>query len=190
LDQYGKIIEVTRRSEAIMAYPESYIKYLCHFHGTRDYFECHEILEEYWKSKNQQEIIWVGLIKIAVALYHHRRGNFNGAEKMMKNALKIVTDEKISIQKLGLEALELENILKKRLQEIQNKEKYYSLNLPITDDTLLQKCQNICQTLNVKWGDSSNENDPYLLHKHKLRDRSDVINERLQQLQFKKQKGQ
>jgi uncharacterized protein len=190
LDQYGKLIIEARRSESIMSYPEAYIHFLCHFHGTRDYFECHEILEEYWKSRNQQEPIWVGLIQIAVALYHQRRGNFNGAEKMLNSALKIVKEEKISVQNLGLDALQLESLLKKRLQEIKNKEKYYQLNLPITDATLLNKCKHVCQLQNVKWGSPSNENDPFLLHKHKLRDRSDVITERLKQLQLKKQKGQ
>ena len=33
-----------------MVYPEAYIEYLMYFHGNRDYFECHEVLEEYWKE--------------------------------------------------------------------------------------------------------------------------------------------
>ena len=32
-------------------YPTEYIQFLIHFHGDYDYFECHEILEEYWKTK-------------------------------------------------------------------------------------------------------------------------------------------
>ena len=31
-------------------YPEAYTDYLCYFHGARDYFECHEVMEEYWKE--------------------------------------------------------------------------------------------------------------------------------------------
>lgn len=31
-------------------YPEAYVAFLHEFHTTRDYFECHEILEEYWKE--------------------------------------------------------------------------------------------------------------------------------------------
>ncbi|MEH7501602.1 DUF309 domain-containing protein, partial [Neobacillus drentensis] len=28
-------------------YPTEYIQFLAHFHGDRDYFECHELLEDY-----------------------------------------------------------------------------------------------------------------------------------------------
>ena len=60
-----------------MNFPQKYIEYLVHFHGDRDYFECHEILEEYWKKidNGNKESIWVGLIQLAVANYHHRRKN-------------------------------------------------------------------------------------------------------------------
>ncbi len=33
-----------------MMYPNAYLDYLVYFHGHRDYFECHEVLEEYWKK--------------------------------------------------------------------------------------------------------------------------------------------
>jgi len=36
-------------------YPEPYLEYLIQFHAERDYFECHEILEEYWKSAPANE---------------------------------------------------------------------------------------------------------------------------------------
>ncbi|PAD68333.1 hypothetical protein CHH83_14265, partial [Bacillus sp. 7586-K] len=31
-------------------YDQEYIDFLVHFHCDRDYFECHEILEEHWKK--------------------------------------------------------------------------------------------------------------------------------------------
>ena len=36
--------------EIVGEYPEAFISYLIEFHATRDYFECHELLEEYWKA--------------------------------------------------------------------------------------------------------------------------------------------
>ncbi len=61
-------------------YPKAYIDYLVEFHATRDYFECHEILEEYWKEDppKKRKRYWVGFIQLAVALYHHRRQNTAG----------------------------------------------------------------------------------------------------------------
>lgn len=69
-------------------YPDAYIRYLAEFHGTRDYFECHEILEEYWKEHpgDEQAQLWHGLIQIAVGQYHLRRGNREGARKMLRSA--------------------------------------------------------------------------------------------------------
>lgn len=54
----------------IKLYPKAYIDYLVYFHGLRDYFECHEVLEEHWKKddKAERKKYWVGLIQIAVAL--------------------------------------------------------------------------------------------------------------------------
>lgn len=38
------------RKKVKTLYPTAYIKYLFHFHTDRDYFECHELLEEHWKQ--------------------------------------------------------------------------------------------------------------------------------------------
>lgn len=53
-------------------YSESYIDYLIHFQATRDYFECHEIMEEYW-LENDRDKKWLTLIQLAVAVYHERQ---------------------------------------------------------------------------------------------------------------------
>ena len=71
-----------------MGYPKAYILYLVHFHGDRDYFECHEILEEHWKEMDPKDRMshWVGLIQIAVAVYHERRENRQGAIRTLTKA--------------------------------------------------------------------------------------------------------
>ena len=86
------------------AYPEAWLDYLFEFHATRDYFECHEILEEYWKSVPEGDPdrgVWVGLIQLAVALYHHRRGNRAGALKMYRGAAARLRPE--ALDRLGLD---------------------------------------------------------------------------------------
>ena len=69
-------------------YPEAYIDYLLYFHAQRDYFECHEVMEEFWKEHpgDIRSRTYVALIQIAVGMYHIRRGNRNGAVKMLQSA--------------------------------------------------------------------------------------------------------
>jgi len=170
-----------------LVYPQAYINYLVHFHTDRDYFECHEILEDYWKitKQSKEERVWVALIQIAVAMYHHRRENWNGAERMIEKALMLIRDEHEAIKKLGLDVDELCVLLAKRLNEVKNRIAYTSMNLPILDRSLLHTCQEVCNSLGLAWGKSSNLSDEFLVNKHRLRDRTEVIAERINQLQRK-----
>lgn len=110
-------------------YPTEYIQFLIHFHGDYDYFECHEILEEYWKTKprGNRDHYLVGLIQIAVSLYHHRRSNWNGAEKMMKSAITILEKNSAHLLRLGINEAQLLFLLKYKLQSIQEKRKFYTV---------------------------------------------------------------
>src|SRR5689334_19734509 len=112
-------------------YPTEYIQFLIHFHGDYDYFECHEILEEYWKTKprgNRDDYL-VGLIQVAVSLYHQRRTNWNGATKMMKSAITILEKNSALLQRLGINQTQLLPLLNERVQSIQKKESFVPLFL-------------------------------------------------------------
>ncbi|WP_322421049.1 DUF309 domain-containing protein [Jeotgalibacillus haloalkalitolerans] len=168
----------------IVHYPDDYIQFLVHFHGDRDYFECHEILEEYWKEHTDREknSVWVGLIQLAVALYHHRRENFKGAATMLKQSkykISAFTDEAAN---LGLNTEALLHLISEIESAVLVRSPYQSVMLPITDDTLLQACRNECHRKGFIWGEKSNMNDEALIDRHKLRDRSDVISLRKQAL--------
>ncbi|MFC0271532.1 DUF309 domain-containing protein [Metabacillus herbersteinensis] len=171
-------------------YDQAYIDYLVHFHGDRDYFECHEVLEEHWKEDppKDRKLYWVGLIQIAVGLYHQRRGNFPGAKRMMANAIRILESEEVAIIKLGLHNEKLIGQLKQRFEEITLKKPYRSLNLPISDPELIKLCITSCNKLNLVWCQESNLADLYLVNRHSNRDRSDVIAERDRML-LEKRKG-
>ncbi|PLR76369.1 DUF309 domain-containing protein [Bacillus sp. V3-13] len=160
-------------------YPKAYISYLAHFHGDRDYFECHEILEEYWKSINgEKDSVWVGLILTAVSAYHHRRGNFSGAHKTLKKAISIFEPKRDQLAKLGLDdELLLEN-LNDVLTAIEDQEPYASFTLPISDKALIASCIQECEFKGMNWRSPSDLHDENLLHRHFLRDRTDVIEER------------
>jgi predicted metal-dependent hydrolase len=171
-------------------YPQAYIDYLHYFHCDRDYFECHEVLEEHWKEKeaNDRELHWVGLIQIAVGLYHHRRGNFNGAKRMLTNAVSIIRTHSSEIDSLALDSRILIKLLENQLARINRQDSYKSIDLPLTDETLLNSCMNRAVEENLVWGAPSDLQDQSLVHRHSTRNRDDVIQERLAQLMKRQQK--
>jgi predicted metal-dependent hydrolase len=171
-----------------MKYDRAYINYLIYFHCERDYFECHEVLEEHWKSDppKKRKKYWVGLIQIAVGLYHQRRGNFVGALRMISNAIQLLENDQQAVLNLGLQSDTLIIQLKKRKKEILDNLDYYSFNLPIIDKELIKYCQDRCLRSQESWGQPSDLSNEYLIHKHKNRNRSDVIEERKQQLELRK----
>ena len=170
-----------------MNYPAAYIDYLVHFHADRDYFECHEILEEHWKSElpGKRQAVWVGLIQVAVSLYHQRRENYNGAYRMMKSTLRILHGEEEKIKKLGLDYNALTLSLHRRMEEIKHQIKYKSIFLPITDPSLTLLCKQRSEEKGLTWWSSSDTANTELVHRHKLRDRTAVIAERKKSLEHK-----
>ncbi|MEH7387642.1 DUF309 domain-containing protein [Bacillus sp. JJ1521] len=168
-------------------YPQAFIDYLIHFHCDRDYFECHEILEDHWKEDPvpERKTYWVGLIQIAVSLYHYRRKNTAGALKMMKSALKICNEHKSELEQLGFQVDKLIELLQKKFHDIENGSPYESINLPLTDNNLLSTCISQATESGKSWGEASDLSNQELIHKHTLRDRSDVIAERQKQFLLK-----
>jgi uncharacterized protein len=172
-------------------YPKEYIDYLVHFHGDRDYFECHEVLEDYWKKvdKNNKRSILVGFILLAVSNYHHRRGNFSGAHRTLRKALNILNEKKLQLTTYGFSPSELIDFLDERLVLIEKKEMYTSLNLPINDPELIEICKKECSLKGTTWCKASDITNEELIHRHVRRDRSEVISERNEALQLRQKKG-
>jgi len=162
-----------------MQYPKAYIDYLMYFHAERDFFECHEVMEEYWKEHPEDPLSsnYVGLIQIAVSMYHHRRGNLKGAVKMLTQALHNLTDA--GMLRLGLDPVQLRKMLNERLEALHPPGIPYSdLDLPIADPELMNFCMQQCGEQELSWLCASDLSDTYLIHKHTMRDRSSVIEER------------
>ncbi|WP_168122690.1 DUF309 domain-containing protein [Paenibacillus sp. HB172176] len=169
--------------------PEAYLAFLIEFHGTRDYFECHELLEEYWKtlSVKDKDNIWVGLIQLAVGQYHERRGNARGAIKMYKGALSKLGEQQLA--SLGLDGQRLNLLLKERIRLVEAGESPFAdLDLPLNDEALLASLQLKCAGKGLVWGAASEMDNAAIIHRHKLRDRSDVIEERDEALRRKSRK--
>lgn len=162
-------------------YPQAYIDYLIYFHAHRDYFECHEVMEEYWKEHPGDPLAqaYVGCIQVAVSLYHQRRGNKAGAVKMLRNALNNLSDP--DLRSLGIQADEFRRRLTERLALLAAPDFHYEdLNIPIGDAELEKLCVQQCMDQRLVWQGATDFTDTYLINKHTLRDRSEVIEERRQ----------
>jgi uncharacterized protein len=172
----------------LAAYPKAYIEYLVHFHGSRDWFECHEILEEYWKEDSDRGMasVWVGLIQIAVALYHERRGNLAGARKMLASAIDKCRDVDWSL--LGVDGAELLNVLQEREQLLHSErpEGFVDLDIPLQDPELIQRCLQLCEQYGYTWKSASDMSNGELVHRHTRRDRSQVVEERRKQYELRR----
>ncbi len=170
-------------------YPKEYINFLVHFHGDRDFFECHEILEDYWKRtqpRNKKSIL-AGLILLAVSNYHHRRDNFPGAGKTLKKAQQIFDENKQHLPAFGFHSDKFLNLIHEKIREIDSGKKYRHYNLPIKDEQLLNICREVCRKKGIQWGASHPEVSLKLIHRHKMRDRTEIT--LVRNMALKKKKG-
>ncbi|MCM3632957.1 DUF309 domain-containing protein [Paenibacillus camelliae] len=158
-----------------MNYPSTYIDYLIEFHTTRDYFECHELLEEYWKEHPQDGLgkLWVMCIQVAVGQYHERRENRRGANRMYQSALAALQQE--TSERIGLDPTQLAVMLKQRIEACEKQAAYEDMLLPFLDKELLELCKKEAAARGLSWGQESASVPDFIIHRHTLRDRSDVI---------------
>ncbi|TYP72587.1 DUF309 domain-containing protein [Paenibacillus methanolicus] len=155
-------------------YPRAYVRYLVEFHATRDYFECHELLEEHWKEHPGDPFAdtWVGLIQLAVGCYHHRRGNLSGAVKMFMQASNRLKAE--TLKELGLDGERSIALLNERRAAASAGAAFLDVQLPIVDEWLSGECLRMTREDGLIWGAPST-GDESLTERHRLRDRSDVL---------------
>jgi len=146
--------------DAVMIFLEEY-------HAKRDYFECHEILEHKWKEEPQgsRHDYWVSLLQIAVSNYHYRRGNFNGAKKLIEKALQKIEAAPPDYELLGFDYESFKTQVKQILENITNEVPYYSINLSLTDE-LKEKYENYCKNKGIEPFILSDMHNEALVNKH------------------------
>ena len=70
------------------------------------FYECHEILEELWlESTGPYRNLYKGVIQAAVALFHLKRGNLNGARALFQTSAAYLTEYKPRALGLNVEIL-------------------------------------------------------------------------------------
>src|SRR5277367_5626041 len=84
---------------------EKFERGLAHFNA-REFFEAHEVWEEVWLVEGEPEKTFLqGIIQIAAAFHHYRRGNTDGAETLL--AAGIVKITRLPAEHRGLAILDL-----------------------------------------------------------------------------------
>lgn len=149
-------------------FENAFYNYIIEFHETRDYFECHEIMEYAWKSKSTyaKDDPEVALILLATAMYHFRRHNINGGKTTLNKAIFLLEHNYTFLNQY----IEMNQLLTE-LKIIQSDASYRSINIPVK---LMQYAQHTSFSV-----------DDQIIHKHMMRDRSQVIANRLYALNNK-----
>ena len=75
---------------------------------------------------------------------------------------------------VGVDGEKLRAMITERLAAIERGEPFIDMELPIIDEALLKSCLNLCAKKGLSWSTPSS-GEVALLHRHTLRDRSDVI---------------
>jgi uncharacterized protein len=126
-------------------YHPLYIEFIYHFNIDRDYYECHEVMEEYWLSQGKNKLLQA-LLQAAVGLYHFRNRNVNGAIKLMQGALdkcEGTWSGELGINKDKLFSEVRDYVTK--LEQFENRPfTFYDLNIEIVDPelaALVKECQ-------------------------------------------------
>lgn len=81
-------LTMTESADGGQALPREYLEGIRLF-NEREFFECHDVLEELWTDFiGPERNFYKGLIQAAVALYHFSEGNLHGARKLFRSSSK------------------------------------------------------------------------------------------------------
>jgi predicted metal-dependent hydrolase len=152
-----------------------FIQFIINFNSEQDYFECHEVGEEYWKSlapKNKTHPL-TGWIQMAVGMYHWRRSNYPGALRSFIRAKAKLADAGIWTESFDRD--ELIRLLTVSIEAVTDRKPFFAYTIPITSRELTDAVHAYEASHPIAPQDAY-----YLMHKHRLRDRSSIISLREQ----------
>ncbi|WP_035808746.1 DUF309 domain-containing protein [Jeotgalicoccus saudimassiliensis] len=162
----------------------------------QDYFECHEIMEEAWKDKENftKEDPEVFLVLIVTGEYHYRRDNIIGAATSYKRALKLYEKYEYDVGAFGFDA-EFADVISERFESLAEVP-FTPMHYPVKQwvyESLYDMYRDDYESYSAFTLEILNrfEKDEHIIHRHRLRDREDVIEARLEALnrRLKQRKG-
>jgi predicted metal-dependent hydrolase len=134
------------QNELDTQYDPLYVAFLYHFNLDRDYFECHEVMEQLWLEMGRLPY-YQGLLQVAVGLYHHRNGNIEGGIKLLSAAIRKL--EASDQQIMGIDMAKLIHDARDHLHQLERHAEYpfefRDLTIIIQDLTLLQLVESYCE---------------------------------------------
>ena len=154
-----------------------FIEFIVYFNKNQDFFECHEVLEEYWKSlpDGTKDHPLTGYILLSTGMYHWRRGNKIGGLRTLKKA-KVKFDATQETFPDFMDGIDFNNMchkLKQAILNIENNQPFTSFSIVVTSETIISL---------VNETESQIELLPFgsdaVIHKHMLRDRSSILRKR------------
>lgn len=118
-------------------YDRLYVAFVYYFNVERDYFECHEVMEELWLTEGRSPV-FQGLLQVAVGLYHYRNGNASGAVKLFSQGI-----DKLQGQPEVLHGIRLGKLVEDSRQYVEKLQRlpgapfaFYDLDIEIVDPAL------------------------------------------------------
>jgi predicted metal-dependent hydrolase len=120
-----------------MNYSYLYLLFLYYFNFKRDYYECHDVMEELWLEEQRDKFLQ-GMLQIAVGLYHYRWNNVRGSILLFEGAIEKLTPypdrvRGINLKKIRSEAVDYLHKLRKHEEEPFE---FYDLTIEILDEEL------------------------------------------------------
>ncbi|WP_019415252.1 DUF309 domain-containing protein [Paenisporosarcina sp. TG20] len=149
-----------------------FAQYIKFFNEHEDYFECHEVLEEYWKEvapkdKTHPLTSW---ILLSTGMYHWRRGNINGAKRSLVSSQKRMQLNPSSPFYEGIDLPQVTEQINQSIDYIDQGIPFQSFKISIVSHDLNAEIDKQPSLISLT-GD-------HLIHKHMLRDRSEILKAR------------
>jgi len=127
-------------------YERLYVEFVYYFNVERDYFECHEVMEELWLEEGRSPI-FQGLLQIAVGLYHYRNGNVSGSIKLFNQGIAKLEKEPEQLYGINLGKLVEESrvYVEKLLRLEESPFDFYDLDIEIQDPELATRVEELVE---------------------------------------------
>ncbi len=147
-----------------------FAQFMVYFNNNQDYFECHEVLEEYWKSipSSDKNHPLATYILLATGMYHWRRGNFAGAIRTLRKVEKNLPAFPANYT-AEIDFQQLVTHVHYTLERVEKELPFESFSFTITS-SILQAHVELAQQSMILLPFGSEA----VIHKHMLRDRSDI----------------
>ena len=149
-----------------------WIDYLVHFHASRYYYACHDYLEDWWfELGNTQNHLLMAFIQLAIAQYHYRADNMNGARILLDKAEPIFVANKELIKDYGLDEDVLFSRLEQLISDVKHHRLFKDINLKFADINFENEVNVRALSLGFNMYEASDMGNLHLIHKHKFKHR-------------------